>query len=301
MDRAESRERHTVSPGDIPDVDEPATVEAPEHDTRAAWDRIAPGYDRTNTPTQMWLANEGLRRAGLREGMRFLDVAAGSGALSIPAARLAARVLATDRSPVMLELLRARARGEGLDVETRVMDGHALDLADDGFDMVGSQFGVMLFPDMPRGIREMARVARPGGRVLVHAYGDPHRIDFIGFLIGAIRSVRPEFDGPPTDPPPLEFQLADPERLRAELAAAGLHDLRVETITEATEFTSGAALWDWLVWSNPIVELILGGLRLTGDEMRVVRQTLDAMVRDRAGGNGVARLTNPVNVGIGTK
>ena len=59
-------------------------------DTRAAWDRIASGYDKTNTPTQMWLGNEGLCRAELRGGMRFLDVAAGSGALSIPAARLGA-------------------------------------------------------------------------------------------------------------------------------------------------------------------------------------------------------------------
>ena len=66
---------------------------------RAAWDDIATGYDRTNTPSQMWLGNEGLRRAGLRPGMRFLDVAAGSGALSIPAARLGAHVLATDLSP----------------------------------------------------------------------------------------------------------------------------------------------------------------------------------------------------------
>ena len=37
-------------------------------DTRPAWDKIAPGYDRTNTPTQMWLGNEGLRRAELRAG-----------------------------------------------------------------------------------------------------------------------------------------------------------------------------------------------------------------------------------------
>ncbi|TIM84242.1 MAG: SAM-dependent methyltransferase, partial [Mesorhizobium sp.] len=60
---------------------------AEQEDTRARWDEIARGYDKTNTPTQMWLGNEGLNRAGLRSGMRFVDVAAGSGALSIPAAR----------------------------------------------------------------------------------------------------------------------------------------------------------------------------------------------------------------------
>ena len=119
------------------------------HTTPAAWDAIAPAYDRTNTSSQMRLAEEGLRRIRLQAGMRFLDVAAGSGALSIPAARLGAEVLATDQSPVMLALLSTRARQEGLAIETRVMDGHALDLADNGFDVVGSLFGVMLFPDMP--------------------------------------------------------------------------------------------------------------------------------------------------------
>ncbi len=58
--------------------------------TRADWERIAPAYDRHVTPTHFWLGQEGLRRAGSVAGMRFLDLAAGSGALSIPAARLGA-------------------------------------------------------------------------------------------------------------------------------------------------------------------------------------------------------------------
>lgn len=279
-----------------------ATQEAPavREDTREAWNRIAPGYDRTNTPTQMWLGYEGLRRAGLQRGMSFLDVAAGSGSLSIPAARLGAQVLAIDQSPAMLELLRARARQENLDIETRVMDGHALVLAGDQFDFAGSQFGVMLFADMPRGIREMARVVKPGGRVLMHVYGDPHQIEFLGFFVGALQSVRAEFSGPPMDPPPLPFQLQDPQRLHAELAAAGLKDVRVETVTETTQFRTGAELWDWIVWSNPIVEMVLGSLSLTQEELGVVRKTLDGMVRGRAAG-GTARLTNPVHIGIGTK
>lgn len=270
-------------------------------DTRPAWDRIARGYDQTNTPTQMWLGNEGLRRAELRSGMRFLDVAAGSGALSIPAARLGAQVLATDQSPVMLELLRARAQKEGLNIETRVMDGHALQFDDKSFDTAGSQFGVMLFRDMPKAIREMARVVRQGGRVLISAYGDPHQIEFLGFLIGAVQSVRPDFNGPPMDPPPLEFQLANPERLHKELAAAGLKDVTVEIITETTEHKTGKDLWEWLMWSNPIVETVLGSLSLTNDERSVVQQTLKKMVRERAGGTSAAKLTNPVNIGVGIK
>jgi ubiquinone/menaquinone biosynthesis C-methylase UbiE len=268
---------------------------------RAAWDRIAPGYDRTNTPTQMWLGNEALRRAGLRAGMRFLDVASGSGALSIPAARIGARVLAVDHSSVMLALLNRRAREERLSVETLVMDGHSLALEDNSFDLAGSQFGVMLFPDMPKGIREMMRVVKPGGRVLMVVYGDPRAIDFFSFFVRAIQSVRPNFAGPPMDPPPLPFQLRDPERLRRELAAAGLKEIQVETITEATNFRSGKELWEWTVWSNPIVEQVLGELNLYNDERDTVRQAMEQLVRDRAESGVSAVLSNAINVGIGIK
>src|SRR5919107_1636457 len=282
--------------------DNEATMSAQEQlQMQAAWDNIAAGYDRTHTPTQMWLANEGLRRAKVRPGMRFLDVAAGSGALSIPAARLGAHVLATDMSPVMLEHLDARAHKEGLSVETRVMDGHALELKDNTFDVAGSQFGVMLFPDMPRGISEMARVTKPGGRVLMNVYGDPHKIEFFRFFVDAIQAAVPGFTGPSMDPPPLPFQLQDPERLRQELAKAGLKDIRVETITEKLEFQSGKQLWDWLVNSNPIAGMILAELNLTKEQTAVVQQALERLVRERSGGSGPAVLTNPINIGIGTK
>jgi SAM-dependent methyltransferase len=270
-------------------------------DTRAAWDAIAPGYDQFVTSRGMELGGDGLRHAGLSAGMRFLDVAAGSGALSIPAARRGAQVLATDQSAAMLDRLAERARCEGLELETRIMDGHALELDDNSFDMAGSQFGVMLFPDMPKGISEMARVVKPGGRILVTAFGDPRKVEFLGFLTGAIRSVRPEFNGPPMDPPPLPFQLQDPERLRRELAAAGLKHIEIVTMTKALEFRTGKALWDWLTSSNPITETVLGSLGLTNDERGLIQQAMERMVRERAGAQGFARLTNPINIGIGVK
>ena len=273
----------------------------PSAEVRDAWNKIADGYDTFVTPSHMWLAGEGLQRAGLRSGMRLLDVAAGSGALSIPAARLGARVLSTDMSPVMLQRLAARAGQEDLDLETRVMDGHALELEDDNFDIAGSQFGVMLFPDMPLGISEMARVVKPGGRVLMNVYGAPEKIEFFGFFVHAIQAVVPSFNGPPMDPPPLPFQLRDPERLRQVLVNTGLKDVQVETITEKLTFQSGQQLWDWLTNSNPIVEMVLADLDLSDGQRTVVREALDVMIRKRAGENGPAVLTNPINIGVGTK
>src|SRR5687768_17479106 len=83
------------------------------------------------------LATAALRLAGLRTGDRFLDVAARTGGLSLPAARLGAKVVATDWSPAMIERFErfeARVHAEGLsDTEGRVMDAHELAFEDDTF------------------------------------------------------------------------------------------------------------------------------------------------------------------------
>src|SRR5690606_39275405 len=124
--------------------------------------------------------------------------------------------------------------------------------------------------------------------------------DFLGFFVRAVQSVRPEFDGPPSDPPPLPFQLQDPRRLRAELEAAELTCVHVETITESTRFRSGRELWEWIVWSNPLVATILDALRLRQDERERIEHAIDELVSERAAGGDAAVLTNPINIGVGS-
>ena len=265
-----------------------------------AWDEIAEGYDRYVAPQEVDLANEALRLVGLQTGERFLDVAAGTGGLGLPAARLGAQVLATDWSPAMIERYRARVLEEGLsNAEARVMDCHALDLPDDSFDVAGSQFGVMVVPDQPRALREMVRVTKPGGRVLLIAYGPAAELEFLQIFIGALKAVHPEFPGLPDDPPPLEFQVSDPDVLRARLTEAGLKDVRVHHTAERPAFSSGQEMWDWVLYGNPIPGAIVGDL---GEDQRArLRQVLDGMLRERAGRDGRATLTNRVNVGVGVK
>lgn len=267
--------------------------------TRASWNAVGPGYDEFVTPR--WaLGEEALAHAGLEPGMCFLDVACGSGALALPAARLGARVTAVDLSAVMIEKLRGRAREEGLaNVEVRVMDGHALDFADGSFDVAGSQFGVMLFPDLPRALREMVRVTRPGGRVLMVVYGPPEEVEFLTFCIPALQVVAPDFEGLPTEPPPLPFQVADPDVLRERMAAAGLRQVRIEPAVERLDFGSGAHLWDWFTSSNPLAARMVADL--SEGERDEVRQELDRMLRERSGGRGGAVLECAVHVGVGTK
>jgi ubiquinone/menaquinone biosynthesis C-methylase UbiE len=265
-----------------------------------AWDAIAEGYDMYVAPQEVDLANGALRLVGLEPGERFLDVAAGPGGLSLPAARLGAEVLATDWSPAMIEQFEARVREEGLSkAKGRVMDCHALDLPDDSFDVTGSQFGVMLVPDQPRALREMVRVTKPGGRVLVIAYGSPEEFEALQVFIGALTAVAPDFPGLPDDPPPLEFQVADPDVFRQRLTDAGLKDVRVERTAERPVFTSGQEMWDWVLYGNPIPGMLVADL--SEDQRTRLRQVLDGMLRERAGANGRAVLTNAVNIGIGTK
>jgi ubiquinone/menaquinone biosynthesis C-methylase UbiE len=266
---------------------------------RTSWDVIAAGYDQFSTPINMLLGQDALRRVNLQPGMRMLDVAAGCGALSIPAARIGAEVTAVDIAPAMIELLRARAREEKLsNLHAHVMDGEALELDDDSFDVSGSQFGVMLFPDLPRGLAEMARVTRPGGQVLIVAFGNPATVEFIGYFMGAIQSAVPGFTGLPMDPPPLPFQVADPEKLRQEMVRAGLRDVRVEQTNHAMAYESGEHMWNQVTTSNPIGAMLVADL--TDEQGASAQRALDGMLRQRSGGNGPATLNAAVNIGIGT-
>jgi SAM-dependent methyltransferase len=209
-------------------------------------------------------------------------------------------VLATDMSPIMVERVTAHARNEGLtNLQARVMDGQSLDLADNSFDIAGSQFGVMLFPDMPRGIRELARVTKPGGRVLMVAYAGPEELEFITFFLRSIAAAAPGYNPFPGDEPPLPFQLRDPERLRGELTGAGLADVRVETINENLEFNSADDMWTWLTNSNPVGKQIVAGL--TENQSDTVRQELSHLLRERSGGSGPAVLRQAVHIGTGMK
>ncbi len=266
-----------------------------------AWDAIAAAYDVHVAPGEAGFATDALRLAGLRAGSRFLDVAAGTGGLSLPAARLGAHVVATDWSAKMIERFVARTRDERLpNAEGRIMDCHTLDFADDTFDITGSQFGVMLVPDQAKALREMVRVTKPGGRVVLIAYGSPSRFEAVHVFVEALRSVNPGFEGLPSNPPPLEFQVSDPETMRQRLVSAGLRDVRVDTThEERIEVRSGQELWDWCLGGNPIPGMLVADL--SEDEKRAMRARLGELIEARANGNGVAVLSAPLNIGMGTK
>ena len=123
----------------------PAQLHRPE-----VWSRAAPGYDDAIAPIMRPYAVTTLDLLGLTGGMgrfRLLDVAAGTGVVAAEAARRGAEVLATDFAPGMVAVMRRRFAAEGLGARAEVMDGQALGLEGESFDLGTSTFGLIFFPD----------------------------------------------------------------------------------------------------------------------------------------------------------
>jgi ubiquinone/menaquinone biosynthesis C-methylase UbiE len=196
-----------------------------EFDNPDHWDTAARHYERTAHPFTALYAADALSMVPTTAGRRVLDVAAGTGALALAAARTGAKVLATDFSPGMV----ARIVAAGVhNVEARVMDGQALDLPDATFDAVFSIFGVIMFPDWRRGLAEMARVTRPDGHGVVATWQDRGAATFL--LLGQVRAkLWPGREG--MTMPAAVLALSEPADFARELAAAGFRDVRMESVT----------------------------------------------------------------------
>jgi demethylmenaquinone methyltransferase/2-methoxy-6-polyprenyl-1,4-benzoquinol methylase len=162
--------------GSPPDAAATGTLE--EGQVRAMFDRIAGLYDLMNTVMTAGLHHKWRRRAAdlanLSAGDRALDVATGTGDLAAELARRVGpggEVVGIDFSDEML--VRARAKAPNVVFQW----GNALELsfADDSFDAATVGFGARNFADLERGIAEMARVVRPGGRVVILEITTPTR------------------------------------------------------------------------------------------------------------------------------
>lgn len=201
-------------------------------------------YELTGNRITGPVAMEALRRVGhVGNGSRVLDIAAGAGALSIPAAFSGASVLAVDIAPGMVSLLSERL-APFPDAEARLMDGQALDVDDGSFDVAFSIMGVSLFADWRSGLHELARVVRPGGTACVATWHRPPGGGPFVIMAEALRAVFP--DRPP--PPPQEgfMALSDPARLIAELQSAGFVDVKVEEIQAIWRGPAGGSYLDEL-------------------------------------------------------
>jgi SAM-dependent methyltransferase len=155
-------------------------------------------------------------QAGLSAGDYVLDVACGTGNAALSAAALGARVLGVDAAPRLLAVARERARAQGLLVDFREGDLLALPLEDEEVDVALSVFGVIFAPDPEQSLREVRRVLRRGGRLLLSAWVPAGPIDAMlgamGRIVGRLTQA----------PPPQRFPWSDPSAVGPLAGGVGL-------------------------------------------------------------------------------
>ncbi len=175
---------------------------------RAAWAHFQP-LEALTTPTAAQL----VAHAGIRAGTDVLDVACGTGVVSVTAARRGARVTALDLTPELLEYARENARIAGVTVDFHQGDVEQLPFDDATFDAVVSQFGHIFAPRPDVATAEMLRVLKPGGTIAFSTW--PPELS-IGRIFALVTSYMPPLP-PGVAPPPL---WGDPNVIRERLGKA---------------------------------------------------------------------------------
>lgn len=178
----------TVQASTVPDVttDERAAVRE-RH--RAIW--ASGDYPTLAATVIPDLGADLVTAAGVGPDDEVLDVAAGAGNATIPAALTGARVTASDITPELLDAGRDAADRAGVSVRWEVGDAQALPEPDHSFDVVLSSVGVMFAPDHRRCAAEMLRVCRPGGRIALASWTPE------GFVGEMLRAMGPFVPTPP--------------------------------------------------------------------------------------------------------
>lgn len=208
------------------------TLEEPE--VRAMFDRIARVYDVMNSVMTAGLHHKWRERAidlaQVGQGSKVLDVATGTGDLALAAARRVGptgEVIGSDFSEAMLEGARRKPQPFPIPFEW----GNALDLRYESnrFDAVTVGFGARNFSDLDAGLREMTRVARPGGRVVVLEITTPTKPPLSTFYEAWFDKLVPllgRFDDAYAYLPASVKRFPGPHELAARLDGAGLRDVR---------------------------------------------------------------------------
>ncbi len=208
-------------------------------EVRGMFDRIAGVYDLMNSAMTAGLHHQwrerAVDRAQVGPGSDALDICCGTGDLALELRRRIGpdgRVVGSDFSEPMLDLARRKSGEEGLPVEFGWADALDLPYGEGSFDAVTIGFGARNLADLDKGLSEMARVLRPGGRVVILEITRPQREPLASFYSLWFDRLVPVIGNLAGDPDAYSYlpnsvrTFPDPERLAGKMDAAGFTEIR---------------------------------------------------------------------------
>ncbi len=245
----------------------------------AGWETKAGTYDSFFGQLTSRVVEQLLDAAGVSAGKHVLDVATGPGYAAAAAAERGASVDGVDVAPAMIALARARVPSG----EFHVADAENLPYANDSFEAVVANFGVLHFGRPERAVSELARVLRPGGRVALTAWDQPDRMRLLAVLLDALADAGA---APPESIPvgPPFFRFADDDAFSTLLLQAGLVDVRVERLAFDHPVPSGDHLWDGFMAGTVRTSSLVAGQ--SAETQQRVRAAFDTALTAYRSGDG---------------
>ncbi len=218
---------------------------------------VAPGYDRAALRLYPFAADRMVYDLHIAPGEKVLDVATGTGAAALAAARLVGpkgRVMGIDLAEGMLDQAYANARRQGLsNLDLHTMDAERLEFRNGYFDAAVCAAAMYLLPDLLKGLKEAERVLKPAGRFVFSGFTPQSFQPMADLLLNALVSWGVTLPGPPA---PLYWRrLGSRDDYSALLEAAGFTDIQVCTRQLGYHLSNASEWWE-LVWNSELRELV---------------------------------------------
>lgn len=237
------------------------------------WDDHVTFYEDVFEPLTQTFAVAAIEALSLEPQSHVLDSGAGTGGAALELARRGHRVAAIDASKAMVRRAKERASSEGLVIESLTMDGQSLSFRNASFDAALSVLGVILFPDAVRGLSELHRTVRPGGRIALITWTAPEAYELIGELRAAALSVLGSL---PPRPLPAQLRFKEKEQFQALFAAAELPPAEISEVVGELMAPSPAWLAERLAFAPGMAALLDGFGGARAEVVTAFRQRLEA-------------------------
>ena len=238
------------------------------------WDDYVALYEEVFEPLTQCFAGSAIAALALEPQSHVLDSGAGTGGAALELARRGHRVTAIDASTAMVVRIKDRASTTGLMVEALTMDGQNLGFSDASFHAALSILGVILFPDAVRGLSELRRVVRPGGRIVLVTWTAPEAYELIGELRAAALAVLGSL---PARPLPAQLRFKEKDEFQALFTAAGLPTAEISEVAAELVAPSPAWLSERLAFAPGMAAFLEGFGGAKPEVIAAFRQRLETL------------------------